>query len=448
MARLFGTDGVRGIANEDLTATLAFQLAQAGTSVLRNPEYKPLVLIGKDTRQSCDMFEAALSAGFLSMRLSVVRLGVIPTPGVAWLTRAMEATCGVMISASHNPAIYNGIKFFSHNGYKLPDEVEDHIEKVVQQNVVRDEEKNLPLGTWTEQPALAKRYCEHVKQSICQNLSGMRIVLDTANGAAFQMAPELFVSLGAQVHVIHNQPTGMNINKKCGSTHTTDLQQKVLETKSHIGFAFDGDADRLIAVDELGRVVDGDRVMALLALHLKKQNKLSHSTLVTTVMSNIGLEIAMQEAGCQLVRTQVGDRYVLEEMRKNQYALGGEQSGHIIMSEHGTTGDGMLTAVQLAALLKEAEAPMSVLTEVMTAYPQVLVNAKVQNHRKYDYQQDPVIQKEIALLEEKMFGKGRVLIRPSGTEALVRVMLEGENQVELNVMAHQLAALMEKQLGE
>lgn len=447
MTRLFGTDGVRGVANQDLTAILAFQLAQAGAQVLRSDGHQPLVLIGKDTRQSCDMLEAALSAGFLSMGYAVIRLGVIPTPGVAWLTKSTDATCGVMISASHNPANYNGIKFFSHDGYKLPDEVEDKIEMIVREGIPHKDTEEQSIGMWREDPSLAQGYLMHVKNAIDVDLSGLKIVLDTANGAAYDMAPALFALLGAKVHVIHHEPDGLNINKECGSTHTEDLQRKVFETESHIGFAFDGDADRLIAVDEKGSVVDGDRVMALLALHLKKHNKLSHNTLVTTVMSNLGLEIAMKEAGCQLVRTQVGDRYVLEEMVKNQYTLGGEQSGHIIMSEHGTTGDGMLTAVQLAALLKESAEPMSTLARVMTSYPQVLVNAKVQNHRKYDYLENPVICEEIRLLEEKMSGKGRVLIRPSGTEALVRVMLEGENQQELDSMARRLAQVMEKQLG-
>lgn len=447
MTRLFGTDGVRGIANQDLTALLAFQLAQSSATVLRSEDHQRLVLIGKDTRQSCDMLEAALSAGFMSMGYIVIRLGVIPTPGVAWLTKSTDATCGVMISASHNPANYNGIKFFSHDGYKLPDEVEDKIEMIVKEGIAHKNTEGQSMGIWREDPSLAQRYLEHVKNSVHDDLSGLKIVLDTANGAAFHMAPALFTSLGAKVHVIHHEPDGLNINKECGSTDTEDLQQKVLATESRVGFAFDGDADRLIAVDETGRVVDGDRVMALLALRLKKQNKLPHNTLVTTVMSNLGLELAMKEAGCQLVRTKVGDRYVLEEMMKNNYALGGEQSGHIIMSEHGTTGDGMLTAVQLAALLKESAEPMSALAKVMTSYPQVLVNAKVQNHQKYNYMENPVICEEIRLLEENMSGKGRVLIRPSGTEALIRVMLEGENQQELDGMAHHLAQVMEKQLG-
>jgi phosphoglucosamine mutase len=447
VARLFGTDGVRGIANEELTATLAFKLARASSAVLRNEEHEPMVLIGKDTRQSCDMLEAALSAGFFSMGLSVIRLGVIPTPGVAWLTRSTNAACGVMISASHNPAVYNGIKFFSHDGYKLPDETEDAIERMMQQEEKLSQAPASEVGIWLEESELKSRYAEHLKHTIAGDLSGLTLTLDTANGAAYQLAPELFASLGATVYTIHHQPDGQNINHECGSTHTADLQSMVLETGSQAGFAFDGDADRLIAVDENGQVVDGDRVMALLALRLNGQGKLSHNTLVATVMSNLGLELAMKEAGCRLIRTKVGDRYVLEEMINHQYTLGGEQSGHIILSEYGTTGDGILTALQMAALLKDEKKPLSQLAKVMTSYPQVLVNAKVQNHLKHDYLKDPVITQEIHSLESRMAGKGRVLIRPSGTEALVRVMLEGANQQDLESMANQLAQLIEQRMG-
>lgn len=447
MARLFGTDGVRGIANKDLTASIAFQLARASAKILRNEERSPMVLIGKDTRKSGDLLEAALSAGFFSMGLSVIRLGVIPTPGVAWLTRSMDAVCGVMISASHNPAEYNGIKFFSYDGYKLPDETEDAIESMMEAEGQIEPVPSDQVGTWLERPDLIEKYKMHLSQTIESDFSGLIITLDTANGAACVLAPELFTQLGATVHVIHHQPDGKNINHQCGSTHTQDLQQKVLETGSHIGFAFDGDADRLIAVDETGQVVDGDRVMALLALAMNEQNKLHHNTLVTTVMSNLGLELVMKDAGCHLVRTQVGDRYVLEEMRKNHYALGGEQSGHIILSEYGTTGDGILTALQVAALVHEKREPLSKLAKIMTAYPQVLVNAKVQNQLKYEYMNDPAIVEEIHRLENRMAGQGRVLIRPSGTEALVRVMLEGTDQQKLDLMANQLAQLIEERLG-
>lgn len=446
MGRLFGTDGVRGIANQDLTATLAFQLAQASARVLHQNHPSPVVLIGKDTRQSCDMLEAALSAGFLSAGLSVVRLGVIPTPGVAWLTRTTDAVCGVMISASHNPAAYNGIKFFSHDGYKLPDETEDAIEALIQEGKW-ETRSGQQMGRWQEDHQLTARYEAHLRQTVKGDLSGLSMVLDTANGAACHLAPAIFRSLGATVHVIHHQPDGQNINQNCGSTHTQDLQRQVIETGSQIGFAFDGDADRLIAVDETGQEVDGDRIMALLALKMKAAGKLPDNTLVSTVMSNLGLELAMKAAGCKLMRTKVGDRYVLEEMKKHQYTLGGEQSGHIIMAEHATTGDGILTALQLASLVKEKQEKLSQLASVMTSYPQVLVNARVHQHLKEAYLQDPEIVREIEHLEERMAGQGRVLIRPSGTEALVRVMLEGADQQQLNTMATSLAGLIEQRLG-
>jgi phosphoglucosamine mutase len=447
VTRLFGTDGVRGIANQDLTADLAFKLAQASAHTLHKETHQPIVLIGKDTRKSCDMFEAALSAGFFSMGLSVIRLGVIPTPGVAYLTKLTDAACGVMISASHNPAEYNGIKFFSNDGYKLPDETEDIIEKKINHGsgfapVLPDK-----IGIYQDQQQLTTKYMHHLSATIPSDLSGLTITLDTANGAAYQLAPALFESLGAKLHLIHHHPDGLNINRDCGSTHLADLQAKVVETGSDFGFAFDGDADRLIAVDEIGDVVDGDKIMALLAIRMKETGRLSQDTLVTTVMSNLGLELALQAAGCRLVRTKVGDRYVLEEMIHSNFTLGGEQSGHIILSEYSTTGDGVLTALQLASLVREKNRTLSSLAAVMTSYPQVLVNAHVNNKRKYDYLEDPEITREIKELEVRMAGEGRVLIRPSGTEALVRVMLEGSKQDELNHMATRLAQIIEKRLG-
>ncbi len=446
MTRLFGTDGVRGIANKDLTADLAFKLAQASALALHNEAHQPVVLIGKDTRQSCDMLEAALSAGFLGMGLSVIRLGVIPTPGVAYLTKFKNAACGVMISASHNPAEYNGIKFFSDDGYKLPDETEDMIENLMNEESRLHAAAPDQIGTYQNQPQLLDQYRQHLLTTIDTDFSGLTIALDTANGAACQLAPQLFESLGAKLQLLHHQPDGLNINRDCGSTHLGDLQRKVVETGSDFGFAFDGDADRLLAVDETGAVIDGDKIMALLALHMKEMGKLSHSTLVTTVMSNLGLELAMKEADCSLVRTKVGDRYVLEEMKNSQFTLGGEQSGHIILSEYSTTGDGILTALQLASLIKKKNRTLSAMAAVMTSYPQVLVNAHVNNKLKYDYLKDPDITREIKELESRMAGKGRVLIRPSGTEALVRVMLEGQQQEELNLMATKLAQLIEKRL--
>lgn len=448
MGKLFGTDGVRGIANEELTPSLAFDLATASAMVLKQENHAPVVLIGKDTRKSCDMLEAALCAGFFSSGLSVIQLGIIPTPGVAWLTRSLDAVCGVMISASHNPALYNGIKFFSHDGYKLPDETENAIEFAMCQKKPVERITSGNLGTWQQQSGLLDRYSRHLEQTVSGNLKGLTITLDTANGAAYALAPAVFASLGATVHLIHHQPNGMNINEGCGSTHTEKLQRKVVETASDMGFAFDGDADRVIAVDEKGIQVDGDRIMALLALRLMELGRLNKNTLVATVMSNLGLELALQKAGCRLIRTQVGDRYVLEEIRKHHFSLGGEQSGHIILSEYSTTGDGLVTALQVASIIKEKQQPLSSVAAVMESYPQVLINARVQNHLKYSYLENAEIRRGISQLEDRMNGNGRVLIRPSGTEALIRVMLEGENQQELHDMAVSLAELIENKLGD
>lgn len=448
MGRLFGTDGVRGIAGDDLTAELAYKLAKACAIVMLKHIKKPLVIIGKDTRKSCDMLEASLSAGFFSMGVDVSSLGLIPTPGVAYLSKSTSASCGVMISASHNPAEYNGIKFFNEAGFKLDDAMEDEIEEVMKDPIkMATTVETKDIGNWRPRDASVEQYVKHLKTCGLSDLSSFRITLDTANGAASRIASEVFAAMGAKVHTINDQPDGTNINKNCGSTHTDQLQRKVVETKSHIGFAYDGDADRLIAVDEKGSIVDGDAIMALLALWLKEKGHLPKNTLVTTVMSNLGLELAMKKEGCQLIRAKVGDRYVLEEMRKEGYVLGGEQSGHIIYLEQSTTGDGLLTSLMLMSLLAEKKETLSQMATVMDHYPQVLVNARVQNAFKNAYMEDEEIRQEIGALERKMDGRGRVLIRPSGTEALVRVMLEGENQDELNRMAQGLAELIEARLG-
>ncbi|RQD68833.1 MAG: phosphoglucosamine mutase [Tindallia sp. MSAO_Bac2] len=448
MARLFGTDGVRGIAGEDLTAELAFKLAKACAVVMLKDTEKPLAIIGKDTRKSCDALEAALSAGFFSMGVDVASVGIIPTPGVAYLTKSTRASCGVMISASHNPAAYNGIKFFDEKGYKLDDTLEDEIEEVMKDPVkMTSNVEAKEMGKWRQREADVDQYIKHLKDGVSSDFTSFRVTLDTANGAAWRIAPEVFAALGAKVHIINNQPNGININEQCGSTHTKSLQEKVVQTKSHFGFAYDGDADRLIAVDDTGAIVDGDKIMALLALRFKEKNKLPKNTLVTTVMSNVGLELALKEQGCLLVRTKVGDRYVLEEMQKEGYVLGGEQSGHIIYLEQSTTGDGLLTSLMLTSLMAEKKEPLSKMASVMKSYPQVLVNAKVQNKLKDQYMDDPEICSEIKCLEKEMDGKGRVLIRPSGTEALVRVMLEGEDQEKLSRLAKKLAKVIEERLG-
>ncbi|SDK90584.1 phosphoglucosamine mutase [Natronincola ferrireducens] len=448
MGKLFGTDGVRGIANKELTPELAYKLGRIGAYILLKEKVKGKVVIGKDTRKSGDLLEAAMTAGFLSMGIDVISLGVLPTPAVAYLTRHLQADCGVVISASHNPAEYNGIKFFNYEGYKLPDETEDEIEYyILKDKDVDKRPEGENIGKVTVLEEAAKLYTDYLKTTIDCDFTGLRIAVDTANGAAYKVAPEVLKELGAEVHVICHEPDGLNINLNCGSTHPETLQKLVKEVNADIGVAFDGDADRLIAVDEKCHIVDGDHIMNICAFNLKKHNKLKNDTVVATVMSNIGLDIAMKEQGCHVVKTKVGDRYVLEEMIAKNYSLGGEQSGHIIFLDHNTTGDGLLTALQLIATMKEEDKKISQLASMMIAYPQVLVNAKVRNENKEAYLQDEVIMKEIEKIEDKMAGEGRVLIRPSGTEPLVRVMLEGKDQEELNQLATDLAKLIESRLS-
>ncbi len=448
MGKLFGTDGVRGIANKDLTPELAYKLGRIGAYVLLKNSKKAKVIIGKDTRLSGDLLENAMVAGFLSMGVDVVALGVIPTPAVAYLVRHLQADCGVMISASHNPAEYNGIKFFNHQGYKLPDEVEDEIEGyILEDKDVEIRVTGADIGVLTPLGNANQLYSSYLASTIEGDLKGLKIVLDTGNGAAYKIAEEIFVELGAEVHIINNKPNGVNINLHCGSTHPEVLQAVVKEIGADLGITFDGDADRAIAVSNEGQIIDGDHIMAICSRRLKRHNVLKKNTLVATVMSNIGLDIAMKEMGCQTVKTRVGDRYVLEEMIKGSYSLGGEQSGHIIFLDYNTTGDGILTALQLVAAVKEESKSLSELSKIMTSYPQVLVNAKVTGPDKNAYLEDAEIMAEIKRIEEKLAGEGRVLIRPSGTEPLVRVMLEGKNQEELNILANSLAKLIENRLN-
>lgn len=449
MGKLFGTDGVRGIANRDLTPELAYKLGRIGAYILsKNNNRKAKVAIGKDTRISGDLLESAMTAGFLSMGVDVISLGVIPTPAVAYLTRHLEADFGVVISASHNPAEYNGIKFFNSQGYKLPDAVEDEIEEYILNNrdvEVRMEGKD--VGVIIHDENSVEEYTNFLKSTVNCDFKGLKIAIDAGNGAAYKSAPKLLNDLGAEVIIINDNPDGTNINKKCGSTDPEVIAKLVKETNANIGISFDGDADRLIAVDENGEIVDGDHIMAICGANLKKHGKLKKDTIVGTVMSNIGLEIAMKEYGCNVVKTKVGDRYVLEEMVKEGYSLGGEQSGHVIFLDYNTTGDGLLTGIQLIATMIDENKKLSELSSIMTSYPQVLVNARVKNENKEAYTEDKNIMREIREIEEKLAGEGRVLIRPSGTEPLVRVMLEGKKQDELNVLATNLAKLIEETLG-
>ena len=443
MSRMFGTDGVRGIANTELTAELAYSLGRAGAFVLTEGTHKPKILVAKDTRISGDMLEAALVAGILSVGAEAVILGVVPTPAVAHLTREYNADAGVMISASHNPVEYNGIKFFDGRGYKLSDELEDQIQAVIESNF---EGVPSPVGgavgrSYTEETAL-REYIDYAMSTIKTDLKGLRVALDCANGAAYKAAVKAFRALGARVYVINDNPDGNNINENCGSTHMEELMDYVVRKNCDIGFAFDGDADRCLAVDEKGNMINGDFLLTICAKALKEAGKLNDDTLVVTVMSNLGLDIAAKREGINLVKTKVGDRYVLEEMLKENYILGGEQSGHIIFLDHNTTGDGLVTALQIAAILKESGKTFSELAGVMKELPQVLVNAKVPNEKKNIYLEDEEIINAINDVEAKLNGVGRVLIRPSGTEPLVRVMLEGENQEEINEMANSLVDLI------
>ncbi|MBT1278628.1 phosphoglucosamine mutase [Thermoanaerobacter sp. CM-CNRG TB177] len=447
MARLFGTDGVRGIANYDLTPQLAFELGRAGAYVLTQGTHRPKVVVGKDSRISGDMLECALTAGLTSVGAEVISVGIIPTPAVAYLTRLYQADAGVMISASHNPVEYNGIKFFDKDGYKLPDEVEDRIENIIKEKNELPSPIGTGIGTRKEYTNSHRDYIEFLKSTIDGDLKGMKIVIDCAYGASSTVAPILFKELGAEVILYGAEPIGDKINVNCGSTHPEKLQQLVIKNGADIGLAFDGDADRLIAVDEKGNVIDGDHIMAICAIDLKKKGRLKNNTVVATVMSNIGFEIALKEQGINLIRTKVGDRYVLEEMIKGRYSIGGEQSGHIIFLDDNTTGDGEITALKLCSILKESGKKLSELAACMVTYPQVLINAKVKNELKNAYLEDEEIKREIKNLEREMKGEGRVLIRPSGTEPLVRVMVEGKDYNKISQMAKELAELIERKLN-
>jgi len=449
MARLFGTDGVRGVANSELTAELAFKLGQAGAYVLTGEtHHKPKILVGMDTRISGHMLEAALVAGICSIGAEAVILGVIPTPAVAYLTRLYNADAGVVISASHNPFEFNGIKFFNSKGYKLPDATEDKIEELIKNNcegIVLPTGKDLGRKTVAENAL--RDYIDFLKSTISQDLKGLKIAIDCANGASYKAAPQVFAELGATVYTIHNEPDGYNINQNCGSTHMDSLKQYVRECGADIGFAFDGDADRVLAVDENGNMVDGDQILAITGLDLKEKGRLSNNAIVVTVMSNLGLDIAAKREGLNLAKTKVGDRYVLEEMLDKGYVLGGEQSGHVIFLEHNTTGDGILTALQVLNVLTGSGKKLSQLASVVQPLPQVLKNAKVKNENKYNFMQDETVARLCNELENEFQGEGRVLIRPSGTEPLVRVMIEGKDEEYITRRAAELASVIEKRLG-
>ena len=448
MRKYFGTDGVRGVANTELTCDLAYKLGRAGGFVLAKGKEKVKVIVGKDTRVSGDMLEAALISGLMSVGCDIITVGVVPTPAVAYLTQKYGADCGVVISASHNPVEYNGIKFFNKDGYKLDDELELNIEQYIDYiDKVDYHPIGCKVGKKIHKHDAQRDYIEYLKSIINVDFKGLKVVLDCANGAAYNVAPIVFDELGASIITINSRPDGNNINDKCGSTHPQSLQKAVLAHKADLGLAYDGDADRLIAVDENGNIVDGDHIMVLSAIHLKNKNKLAQDTLVVTVMSNIGLTIAAKEHGINLATTAVGDRYVLEEMKKYGYNLGGEQSGHMIFLDYNTTGDGVLSSLVLAQIVLEEGQGLSKLASVMTKYPQVLVNARIKNENKNRYMEYPEIKSEIERIEKLLDGSGRVLIRPSGTEPLVRVMLEGKEEGQIRELATNLANLIQEKLS-
>ena len=448
MGKYFGTDGVRGEANVELTPELAFKLGRFGGYVLsQHEEETPLVFVGRDTRISGEMLEHALIAGLLSVGIRVYKLGVIATPGVAYLVRTEKASAGVMISASHNPALDNGIKFFGGDGFKLDDDRELEIEALLDAA-----EDTLPrpsaqgLGTVMEYPEGLRKYQEFLVSAGVQ-LEGMHVVLDTANGAASTSARQIFADLGAQLTVIGENPDGLNINDGVGSTHPEHLQEKVKEVGAAIGLAFDGDSDRLIAVDENGEIVDGDKIMYIIGSYLSSKGLLEKNTIVTTVMSNLGFHKALDAKGIQKEITAVGDRYVVEEMRKSGYNLGGEQSGHVVIMDYNTTGDGQLTGVQLTKIMQETGKKLSELAAEVTIYPQKLVNIRVENSMKDKAMEVPAIREIIEKMEAEMAGNGRILVRPSGTEPLLRVMAEAPTHEEVDYYVDTIAAVVQEEIG-
>jgi phosphoglucosamine mutase len=449
LGRLFGTDGVRGVANTELDVELAMKIGKAAAHVLtKETMHKPKILIGKDTRISGDMLEAALSAGLCSLGAGVISLGVIPTPAVAYLTRKYDADAGIVISASHNSAEFNGIKIFNGNGYKLSDDIEDEIEEIIQNDCASlDLPTGDAVGTISKCDTALSDYKAFVKETLKgESLDGLKIAIDCANGASYLSSVETLVELGAEVFVVHNHPNGTNINLKCGSTHTDKFCEYVKNIDVDLGLSFDGDADRLLVVDENGALIDGDKIMLICADYMKEHKMLSKDTLVTTVMTNLGLVNAAKEKGIQIVQTKVGDRYVLEEMLEKGYTLGGEQSGHIICLDFNTTGDGLCSALLLLSILKKTGKRLSELSSVFVPLPQVMVNAKVSNAKKETYRDDDVIMEAIREVEEEFSGNGRVLIRPSGTEPCVRVMIEGPEQGIITQKANYLAKLIEARL--
>lgn len=454
MRKYFGTDGIRRIANTELTPSLVYKVAKAGACVLsKHTNHTPTILIGRDTRISGTLIESAMVAGFLSYGANVKLLGVIPTPAVAYLTRKLKADAGVVISASHNTYEFNGIKYFSNKGMKIPDTLEEEIEEIMDSgkldNLTAINDKigvsEYCLDLIDEYVYFFRKQFDEVMQN---NITDEFIVgLDTANGATSVVAEKVFKVLGIPYKIINNQPNGININENCGSTHLEGLKKFVIDNKLSLGVAYDGDGDRCLAIDEKGNEIDGDKLLAIISDNLKEKGKLNKDTIVATVMSNLGLNKYARDNGLELLQTKVGDRYVLEEMLKEGFNLGGEQSGHLILLDYNPTGDGILTSLMLIKAILESKKTASELGDNIKLYPQVLVNAKVSNDKKYEYDKDTTIKEAIEKLEREFAGNGRVLIRPSGTEPLVRVMIEGEDTIDITQKAHEIADLIEKKLS-
>ncbi|MGA2193602.1 MAG: phosphoglucosamine mutase [Nitrospirota bacterium] len=447
--RLFGTDGVRGVANvHPMTTEMAMKLGRAAAYIFRNSGARHRIVIGKDTRVSGYMLESALTSGICSMGVDVLLVGPLPTPGIAFITRSLRADAGVVISASHNPFEDNGIKFFSREGLKLPDEIETRMEELITSGEIDHIRPTAgEVGKAFRIDDAVGRYIEFVKSTFPRGmtLEGMKVVVDCANGASYKVTPWVLKELGAEIFVLNNKPNGININADCGSLHPEMIREAVIEQGADIGIAHDGDADRVIFCDEKGQDFDGDKVMALCALDMKKRNALSHDTVVATVMSNLGLELALKEAGIKLIRTAVGDRYVVEEMLRGGYNIGGEQSGHVIFLDYNTTGDGIITALQVLSILKRSGRKLSELSEVMTTYPQVLVNVKVRE--KKEITEVPALAGKFKDAQSKLDGDGRLLVRYSGTEAKLRIMAEGRDRALIEAIVNDLADAVKKEIG-
>ena len=454
MRKYFGTDGIRRIANTELSPELVYKVAKAGAYVLsKHTDHSPTILIGRDTRISGTLIESAMTAGFLSYGANVKHLGVIPTPAVAYLTKKLNADASVVISASHNTFEFNGVKYFSNKGTKIPDDIEEEIEEIMDSGKLNDlSAVNEKIGVAENREDLIDEYVyffrKNFEESIEKhNRNDFKVVIDTANGATYKVAEKIFKTLKINYTIINNTPDGVNINKDCGSTHLDMLKKYVVENGYDLGIAYDGDGDRCLLVDEKGNEMDGDIILAITSNYMKEKGLLKKDTIVATVMSNLGLTKYAKDSGIELKRTKVGDRYVLEEMLANGYNLGGEQSGHIIFLDYNPTGDGILTSLMMLKILLEKNAKASELEKIINIYPQVLINAKVSNDKKYDFEKDELVRKAMEDLEKEFSGNGRILIRPSGTEPLVRVMIEGENQEYITKKAQDLADLIEKRLN-